>query len=117
MMRDYIDHALPSEKDYFINKQKWRDLAFKIREEALRKNIETLGNTDRINTYSNLIEVVGLASSSEPLENLIDEIKGSEISDEIAGGFFMRPGFSLYTLYPGIEESVLRFEQDIFVVP
>ena len=100
MMRDYLDHALPSEKDYFINKQKWRDLAFKIREEALRKNIETLGNTDRINTYSNLIEVVGLASSSEPLENLIDEIKGSEISDEDRWRLVYEAGIQLYTLYP-----------------
>lgn len=108
MMRDYLDHALPSEKDYFINKQKWRDLAFKIREEALRKNIETLGNTDRINTYSNLIEVVGLASSSEPLENLIDEIKGSEISDEDRWRLVYEAGIQLYTLYPGKAEKVFE---------
>ncbi|MDD3001604.1 MAG: tetratricopeptide repeat protein [Candidatus Riflebacteria bacterium] len=108
MMRDYLDHALPSDKDYFINKQKWRDLAFKIREEALRKNIDSLGNADKRNTYSNLIEVVGLASSSEPLENLINEIKVAEIADEDRWRLVYEAGIKLYTLYPDKAEKVFE---------
>ncbi len=100
MLRDYLDHSYPSDKDYFATKQKWRDLAFKIREEGLRKDLEQLGTLDKIYSYSNLISAVGLASSSEPLENLIEEIKSTDIEDDARWKLVYKANTHLYKLYP-----------------
>ncbi|HMM58798.1 MAG TPA: hypothetical protein PKC25_01565, partial [Candidatus Rifleibacterium sp.] len=56
ILRDYLDHALPSEKDYFSLKQQWRDLAYKIREESLRRTLKVIGPLDRVTIYQNLID-------------------------------------------------------------
>jgi tetratricopeptide (TPR) repeat protein len=100
MLRSYLDHSYPSDKDYFATKQKWRDLAFKIREEGLRKDLDKLGALDKIYSYNNLISVVGLASSSEPLESLIEEIKAADIDDKERWKLVYEANTHLYRLYP-----------------
>jgi tetratricopeptide (TPR) repeat protein len=108
MLRSYLDHSYPSDKDYFATKQKWRDLAFKIREEGLRTDLDLLGPLDKVYSYSNLISVVSLASSSEPLEKLIDEIKSAEIDDQARWRLVYEANTQLYKLYPGKVEKNLE---------
>ncbi len=101
VLRDYLDHAMPSEKDYFSLKQQWRDLAYKIREESLRKVLKNTGTRDRLTVYQNLIEVVCLASSSAPLEGLVEEIKSLELDEETRWSLVYEAGTRMYQNYPG----------------
>ncbi|MFZ5951774.1 MAG: tetratricopeptide repeat protein [Candidatus Rifleibacteriota bacterium] len=101
ILRDYLDHELPSDREYFNYKQQWRDLAFRIREESLRKVLETAGPRDRIDTMQNLIEVLCLASSSVPLEGLVDEIKKIEgVSEETRWALVYQAGTNIYRYFP-----------------
>ncbi|NCB38275.1 MAG: tetratricopeptide repeat protein [Erysipelotrichia bacterium] len=100
VLRDYLDHALPSEKQYFSLKQQWRDLAFKIREESLRRTLDAVGANDRIAVYQNLVDVVCLASTSAPLENLVSEIKSLSLDDEIRWLLVYEAGTRMYQNYP-----------------
>lgn len=107
ILRDYLDHELPSNREYFDYKQQWRDLAFKIREESLRKVLESAGPRDRIDTLQNLMDVLCLASSSAPLESLIDEIKQSEeLSEEIRYSLVYQAGTSVYRNFPDKAEKI-----------
>lgn len=101
ILRDYLDHALPSEKDYFSLKQQWRDLAYKIREESLRRTLKVIGPLDRVTVYQNLIDVVCLASSSAPLESLVEEIKTLNLSEEARWALVYEAGTRFYQNYPG----------------
>ena len=100
IIRDYLDHKLPSDKTYFTYKQKWRELVFRIREENLRNRLTSVGDMDRIGVYQSLIDVVALASSTVPLENLITEIKGLDIQDEYRWALAYEAGTRLYTDNP-----------------
>lgn len=100
ILRDYLDHSLPSEKNFFSLKQQWRDLAFRIREEGLRKVLQVSGKRDRSEIYQNLIDVVCLASSSTPLEHLVDEIKNLEITDDLRWSLVYEAGVRMYQNYP-----------------
>jgi tetratricopeptide (TPR) repeat protein len=107
ILRDYLDHELPSNREYFQYKQQWRDLAFKIREESLRKVLETAGPRDRIDTWQNLIDVLCLASSSAPLEGLITEIKQQEnLGEELRWGLVYKAGTSMYRSFPDKARNV-----------
>ena len=109
IMRDWLDHTLPSEKGYFENKQKWRDLAFTLRENALRKLLNNVGKNDTVDIYQGLIEVVGLASTTEPLENLISEIKSSEtLNDETRWRLVYEAGIELYQNAPEKAEEIFK---------
>lgn len=100
ILRDYLDHTMPSEKNFFSLKQQWRDLAFRIREEGLRKILNVAGPRDRIEIYQNLMDVVCLASSSAPLEALVTEIKALEIADEVRWSLVYEAGTRMYQNYP-----------------
>ncbi|PKL46799.1 MAG: hypothetical protein CVV42_15260 [Candidatus Riflebacteria bacterium HGW-Riflebacteria-2] len=100
MLRDYLDHSLPSDKKYFSLKQEWRDLAFRIREESLRKILNTAGLRDRIEIYQNMMDVMCLASSSQPLEKLVDEIKSSELNDETRWSLVYDAATRMYQSFP-----------------
>lgn len=100
ILRDYLDHVLPSEKDFFSLKQQWRDLAFKIREEKLRNILKIAGPKDQISIYENLMDVVCLASSSAPIENLVAEIKGLEISEELRWSLVYEAATRMYQIFP-----------------
>jgi len=106
ILRDYLDHVLPSEKDFFSLKQQWRDLAFKIREEKLRNILKVAGAKDQISIYENLMDVVCLASSSVPIENLVTEIKGLEINDELRWSLVYGAATRMYQFYPEKAASV-----------
>lgn len=107
ILRDYLDHELPSNKEYFVYKQQWRDLAFRIREESLRKVLETSGPRDRIDTMQNLIDVLCLASSSAPLEGLVKEIKQQEdLEAELRWGLVYKAGTSMYRNFPEQAQAV-----------
>ena len=109
ILRDYLDHELPSNKEYFQYKQQWRDLSFKIREESLRKVLETSGPRDRIDTLQNLIDVLCLASSSAPLEALVDEIKQQEeLSQETRWSLVYQAGTGMYRTFPDKAEKVFE---------
>ncbi|GAB4280636.1 MAG: hypothetical protein Kow0029_25280 [Candidatus Rifleibacteriota bacterium] len=101
ILRDYLDHELPSNKEYFDYKQQWRDLAFRIREEALRNVLESAGPRDKIDTYQNLMDVLCLASTSVPLEKLVSEIKQlDDIDNELRWGLVYKAGTRMYRNYP-----------------
>ncbi len=100
IIRDWLDHRLPSEKNYFAYKQQWRDLVFKIREANLRDRLKSVGDLDRVGVYQSLIDVVALASTSAPLQGLITEIKGLEIKDEYRWALAYDAGTRLYTDNP-----------------
>ena len=100
ILRSYLDHTLPSEKDYFKLKQQWRDLAFRIREESLRKTLEIVGPRDKVDIYQNLMDVLCLASSSAPLDQLVKEIDSSEMKDELRWGLEYKAGIRMYRFYP-----------------
>lgn len=100
ILRDYLDYTLPSEKNYFSLKQQWRDLAFRIREERLRAALSAVGSIDRINVYQNLIEVVCLASTSAPLEGLVDEIRALNVDEETRWSLAYEAGTRMYQNYP-----------------
>jgi len=100
ILRDFLDHSLPSEKNYFALKQQWRDLAFRIREESLRKVLATSGLRDRIEIYQNLMDVMCLASSSAPLEKLIDEVKGAGLKDETRWSLVYDAATRMYQNFP-----------------
>ncbi|MGM0599519.1 MAG: tetratricopeptide repeat protein [Candidatus Rifleibacteriota bacterium] len=107
ILRDYLDHELPSSKDYFDYKQQWRDLSFRIREASLRELLETSGPRDRIDTMQNLMDVLCLASSSAPLENFTEDIKQNEkLSDELRWGLVYKAGTRLYRNFPGKAEKL-----------
>jgi tetratricopeptide (TPR) repeat protein len=74
ILRDYLDHSLPSEKDFLPLKRQWRDLAFHLQEERIRKDLEHAGQIDRIDLLAELVPVLALASTSEPLEAFREEI-------------------------------------------
>lgn len=101
VLREYLDYALPSEKDYFSLKQQWRDLAYKIREDSLRRTLKVIGPQDRVTIYQNLIDTVCLASTSVPLEMLVDEIKTLSMTDEARWGLVYEAGTRMYQNYPG----------------
>ncbi len=109
ILRNYLDHRLPSEKDYFKLKQQWRDLAFRIREESLRKILDVVGNRDKVEVYENLMDVLTLASSSAPLKGLIEEVKELKIDDELRWGLVYKGGVKLYREYP--EDAKELFEE------
>ena len=100
MLRDYLDHSMPSDKSYFSLKQEWRDLAFRIREESLRKILKTAGLRDRIEIYQNMMDVMCLASSSQPLETLVEEIKGSDMKDETRWSLVYDAATRMYQNFP-----------------
>ncbi len=109
MLRDYLDHSLPSDKKYFALKQEWRDLAFRIREESLRKILKTAGLRDRTEIYQNMMDVMCLASSSQPLEKLVEEIKGSDMNDETRWSLVYDAATRMYQNFPD-KSSVLFTE-------
>jgi tetratricopeptide (TPR) repeat protein len=100
IIRDYLDHRLPSDKKYFTYKQQWRELVFRIREENLRNRLNSVGELDKIGVYQSLIDVVALASTTVPLENLVTEIKGLDIKDEYRWALTYEAGTRLYTDNP-----------------
>ncbi|NLF95373.1 MAG: tetratricopeptide repeat protein [Candidatus Riflebacteria bacterium] len=100
MLREYLDHSLPSEKKYFSLKQEWRDLAYRIREESLRKILKTAGLRDRIEIYQNMMDVMCLASSSQPLETLVEEIKSSDMNDETRWSLVYDAATRMYQSFP-----------------
>ena len=100
LIRDYLDHRLPSEKNYFTYKQQWRDLVFRIREANLRERLNAVGDLDKISVYQSLVDVVALASTTAPLKDLITEIKGLEIKDEYRWSLAYEAGTRLYTESP-----------------
>jgi tetratricopeptide (TPR) repeat protein len=100
MLRDYLDHSLPSDRNYFSLKQEWRDLAFRIREESLRKVLKTAGLRDRIEIYQNMMDVMCLASSSQPLEGLVDEIKSSDFQEETRWSLVYDAAGRMYQSFP-----------------
>lgn len=100
IIREYLDHRLPSDKKYFTYKQQWRELVFRIREENLRNRLTAVGELDKIGVYQSLIDVVALASTTAPLEKLITEIKGLDIKDEYRWALAYEAGTRLYTDYP-----------------
>ena len=100
IIRDYLDHRMPSDKNYFTYKQQWRELVFRIREENLRNRLDAVGDLDKIGVYQSLIDVVALASSTAPLEALITEIKGLDIKDEYRWALAYEAGTRLYTDSP-----------------
>lgn len=100
ILRDYLDHSLPSDKDFFDMKQQWRDLSFRIREERLRERLEISGHRDRVDIYNNLIDVLCLASSSAPLEALVTEVKGAEIEDQLRWGLVYNAASRMYIVWP-----------------
>ncbi|MDD3147269.1 MAG: tetratricopeptide repeat protein, partial [Candidatus Riflebacteria bacterium] len=106
ILREYLDHAMPSEKDYFSLKQQWRDLAYKIREESLRKVLKSTGPRDRLMIYQNLIDVVCLASSSAPIESLVEEIKSLELDDQTRWSLVYEAGSRMYQTYPGQAQAL-----------
>ncbi|HPT45735.1 MAG TPA: tetratricopeptide repeat protein [Candidatus Rifleibacterium sp.] len=101
VLRDYLDHAMPSEKDYFSLKQQWRDLAYKIREDSLRKVLKTTGARDRLTVYQNLVDVVCLASTSAPLESLVEEIKTLQLDETTRWSLVYDAGTRMYQNFPG----------------
>lgn len=105
-LRDYLDHSLPSEKKYFSLKQEWRDLAFRIREESLRKILTTAGLRDRIEIYQNMMDVMCLASSSQPLEKLVDEIKASDLQDETRWSLVYDAATCMFQNFPDRSEPI-----------
>lgn len=109
ILRDYLDHELPSNREYFDYKQQWRDLAFRIREESLRRVLETAGPRDRIDTLQNLMDVLCLASTSAPLESLVKEVQQSEdIEDETRWGLVYKAGTRLYRNFPKKAENLFK---------
>ena len=100
IIRDYLDHRMPSDKNYFTYKQQWRELVFRIREENLRNRLGAVGDLDKIGVYQSLIDVVALASTTVPLEALITEIKGLDIKDEYRWALAYEAGTRLYTDQP-----------------
>ncbi len=100
IIREYLDHRLPSDKNYFKYKQQWRELVFRIREENLRNRLDSVGVLDKIGVYQSLIDVVTLASTTTPLENLITEIKSLDLKDEYRWALAYEAGTRLYTDNP-----------------
>ncbi|MBQ2593018.1 MAG: tetratricopeptide repeat protein, partial [Candidatus Riflebacteria bacterium] len=100
IIRDYLDHRMPSDKNYFTYKQQWRELVFRIREENLRNRLEAVGDLDKIGVYQSLIDVVALASTTVPLESLITEIKALDIKNEYRWSLAYEAGTRLYTDSP-----------------
>lgn len=100
IIRDWLDHRLPSVKDYFSYKKQWRDLVFKIREKNLRDRLESVGDLDKISVYQSLIDIVAMASTTVPLEELITEIKSLELKDEYRWALAYDAGTRLYTDNP-----------------
>jgi tetratricopeptide (TPR) repeat protein len=109
ILRDYLDHELPSSENYFDYKQQWRDLSFRIREASLRELLETSGPRDRIDTMQNLMDVLCLASSSAPLEKFTNDIKqNKELSDELRWGLVYKAGTRLYRNFPNKAEKLFK---------
>ena len=100
IIRDWLDHRLPSEKKYFEYKQQWRDLVYSIREANLRDRLASVGELDRIGVYQSLVDIVALASTTVPLENLIKEVKSLDIKDEYRWALAYDAGTRLYTDAP-----------------
>ncbi len=106
ILREYLDYALPSEKEYFPLKQQWRDLAYKIREDSLRRTLKVIGPLDRVTVYQNLIDVVCLASTSAPLESLAEEIKTLNLTEEGRWALVYEAGTRMYQNYPGKAQTL-----------
>lgn len=108
MLRDYLDHILPSDSGYFEYKQQYRDLSFRISENSLRKRLEHAGPRDTIDTYYNLMEVVSLASTSKPLKALTDEIGKLDIEDELRWSMLYKAASHMYLNYPNQAKNLFE---------
>ncbi len=108
LLRGFLDHGLPSDEGYLDIEKKWRELAFRVQEKALRELIRTSAAVDRPMLYEELIDVLGLASSSTPLETLGEELKEAAISDENRWLLTYRLGTQLYRDYPEKAKTVFQ---------
>ncbi len=109
MLRAFLDHSLPSDEGYLETKAQWRDLLFRSREAELRERLKTAGLRDRFELYGNLVDVLTLASSSGPLEQLAQELTEAEMPDEVRWGLTYDIGGALYREFPAKARGV--FEQ------
>ena len=108
LLKDFLDHSLPSDAGYLEMKRTWRDLAFRLREEEIRKRLPTAGPRDRIDLFMNLANVLSLASTPAPLEALAKEIETEDLPDEVRWGLTYHLGRTLYRDFPGPGKAVFQ---------
>ncbi|HNV68744.1 MAG TPA: tetratricopeptide repeat protein, partial [Candidatus Ozemobacteraceae bacterium] len=108
LLRGFLDHGLPSDEGYLTVEKQWRELSFRAQEKALRELIRTSASADRQMLYEELIDVMGLASSSAPLETLVEELKDSRVSDESRWLLTYQLGTRLYRDYPEKAKTVFQ---------
>jgi len=106
MIRDFLNHASPSDEGYLDWKRRWRDLAYQSHEEEIRGKIKIAGFGDKIELYSELIGILGLASTSVPLENFVQEMARDEMPDSLRWSLTYRIGAELFREYPGKAKTV-----------
>ncbi|NLI75752.1 MAG: tetratricopeptide repeat protein [Candidatus Riflebacteria bacterium] len=108
-LKEFLDHSLPSDEGYLAFKRQWRDLGFRLREEAIRKRLPTAGDRDRLDLLENLVPVLSLASSAAPLEAFAKEIEGTEdLPDETRWALTYRIGAQLYRDWPAKGKAVFQ---------
>lgn len=107
MLRDWLDHALPSDEGYLDEKKSWRELSFKLRESEIRDRLKTAGSFDRQSLYYELIPVLSLATGPELLEKFAKEIDEAELPDGVRWTIAYRIGTELYREYPGKAKTML----------
>ncbi|MBF0502654.1 MAG: tetratricopeptide repeat protein [Candidatus Riflebacteria bacterium] len=108
MLRDYLDHALPSDEGYLDDKKAWRELSFRLREAEIQDRLKRAGSFDRQNLYNELIPVLALATSSEPLEKLAKELEDAEMPDDLRWTITYRIGVEMYREFPGKAKALLE---------
>jgi tetratricopeptide (TPR) repeat protein len=108
ILRSFLDHSKPSDKDYLEMKRTWRDLAFHLREEKIREQLKISGPRDRFALYEELVPVLALASGSTPLENLVTELSEDEtIGDTGRWQLTYQIGQNLYLDFPTKAKELL----------
>ncbi len=108
-LKDFLDHSLPSDEGYFEEKRRWRDLTFRLREEAIRKRLPTAGRRDRVDLMHDLIPVLALASSSAPLEAFVKEVNDTaDLPEDVRWALTYEIGRELYRDFPTKAKGVFQ---------
>lgn len=108
-LKEFLDHSLPSDEGYLEEKRRWRDLTFRLREEAIRQRLATAGPRDRVDLMHDLIPVLALASTSAPLEAYVKEVEEADgLPDEVRWALTYEIGRELYRDFPAKAKTVFQ---------
>lgn len=109
VLKDYVTYASPEQSDYLQSIKNLQELQIQIKSQNIKNLLAQSNNlTDICLLYESLIDILSLASSAKPLQDLASEVIELKIPDQNKWLLVYQIAKGLYNNFPAQSKQLLQ---------